>query len=121
MPASIYHFLTPYECDNLVYVSGQLGNKFGSAPTGGIAEQSAQAINNIETILQSGFGLTLESVIECQVFLVDMKDWPVFNSIYVKRFKPPYPARSSFGATGLALGGLVEIKCMASMPERVSQ
>ena len=37
--------------------------------------------------------------------LADMKEWPAFNTIYATYFKPGrYPARSAFGANGLALG-----------------
>lgn len=29
----------------------------------------------------------------------------------------PYPARSAFGADGLALGARVEVECVAAVPE----
>ena len=48
-----------------------------------------------------------------------MKDWPAFNKIYVQYFNPDrLPARSAFGANGLALGAAVELECMAYMPRR---
>jgi 2-iminobutanoate/2-iminopropanoate deaminase len=31
----------------------------------------------------------------------------------VEYFKDPLPARSAFGANGLAMGGLVELECQA--------
>ena len=37
-----------------------------------------------------------------------------FNKVYVTYFKPDrLPARSAFGASGLALGAQVELECMA--------
>ena len=47
-------------------------------------------------------------------FLSDMKNWPAFNNVYVPYFPPgKLPARSAFGANGLALGALLEIECQA--------
>jgi 2-iminobutanoate/2-iminopropanoate deaminase len=46
--------------------------------------------------------------------LDDMKDWPAFNKVYVTYFPDgKFPARSAFGADGLALGALVEVECIA--------
>jgi len=43
-----------------------------------------------------------------------MKNWPAFNGVYVPYFPPgKLPARSAFGANGLALGAQVELECMA--------
>jgi enamine deaminase RidA (YjgF/YER057c/UK114 family) len=43
-----------------------------------------------------------------------MADWPAFNKVYVTYFPDgKYPARSAFGADGLALGALVEVECIA--------
>ena len=46
--------------------------------------------------------------------LSDMKDWPAMNAVYVTYFpEGKRPARSAFGANGLALGGLIELECQA--------
>jgi 2-iminobutanoate/2-iminopropanoate deaminase len=48
------------------------------------------------------------------VMLDEMKDWPAFNKVYVTYFPDgKFPARSAFGADGLALGALVEVECWA--------
>ena len=44
-------------------------------------------------------------VFKCTVMLADMKNWPAFNKVYVTYFPDgKLPARSAFGANGLALG-----------------
>ena len=43
----------------------------------------------------------------------NMSDWPAFNAIYATYFEGNYPARSAFGADGLALGALIEVECLA--------
>ena len=41
-----------------------------------------------------------------------------FNSVYVQYFEKPYPARSAFGADGLALEASLELECMAYFANR---
>jgi enamine deaminase RidA (YjgF/YER057c/UK114 family) len=62
-------------------------------------------------------GCRIEDVFKCTVMLADMRDWPAFNVIYLEYFpKERLPARSAFGTSGLALGALVEIECLAKEP-----
>ena len=84
---------------------------------GGLEAEAEQALRNIEAALQAhGFGM--QHVVKCTVMLADMADWPAFNAIYTRFFTPPYPARSAFGANGLALGGRLEIEALAVVEER---
>ena len=39
----------------------------------------------------------------------EISEWGKFNEIYVTYFPGPKPARSAFGADGLALGAAVEL------------
>jgi enamine deaminase RidA (YjgF/YER057c/UK114 family) len=59
------------------------------------------------------YGSSLEHVIKVTVMLADMSEWAEMNKVYVEYFSRNLPARSSFGTSGLALGGRVEIECMA--------
>lgn len=45
--------------------------------------------------------------------LADIADWPAFNEVYLSYVNPPYPSRSAFATTGLALGARVEVECVA--------
>jgi 2-iminobutanoate/2-iminopropanoate deaminase len=98
-----------------VYLSGQIGNLPGTldlAP-GGMEGQTRQAMENIKVALAAR-GLTFNDVFKCTVMMSDMKQWDAFNRVYVTYFKPGrYPARSSFGANGLAKGAAVELECWA--------
>ncbi len=100
-----------------VYLSGQMGivpGEMRMAP-GGIREQSRQTMENIQTTLQA-HGMTMRNVVKCTVMLADISDWPAFNEVYRTYFdEGRMPARSAFGANALALGGRVEVECMAVM------
>ena len=55
----------------------------------------------------------MSDVVKCTVMLADIGEWPKFNEIYQQYFTEPFPARSAFGANGLALGARVEVECIA--------
>jgi enamine deaminase RidA (YjgF/YER057c/UK114 family) len=47
--------------------------------------------------------------------LADMQEWAAMNRVYVEHFPRNLPARSAFGVSALALGGRVEIECVATI------
>lgn len=100
---------------DVLYLSGVLGNAPGRMELvpGGLEAETHQTMRNIERVLRDN-GLTLDDVFKCTVMLADMSRWPAFNAIYTTYFKPDrLPARSAFGANGLALGAAVEMECLA--------
>ena len=100
--------------DNMIYLSGQIGNTPGSFKLveGGIRAEAKQTMENIKATLAAN-GATMDDIIKCRVFIEDIKEWGIFNEEYVKFFPNKKPARSALGANGLALGAKVEVECMA--------
>ncbi|MBL4864180.1 MAG: RidA family protein [Rhodobiaceae bacterium] len=100
---------------DMLYLSGQIGNIPGTldlAP-GSMEAQARQTMDNIKTVLEAN-SATFAQVTKCLVMLSDMSQWADFNKVYVTYFEPgQFPARSAFGASGLALGGALEIECEA--------
>lgn len=100
---------------DVLYLSGQLGNKPGTMELAGegIEAQTRQTMDNIGWVLKQN-GLTYDDVFKCTVMIADMKKWGDFNKVYLTYFKPDrLPTRSAFGASGLALGAEVEVECWA--------
>jgi len=100
---------------DILYLSGALGNVPGKLEVvpGGIEPETRQTMENIGALLEEN-GLTFADVFKCTVMLADMAEWDAFNRIYVGYFEPGrLPARSAFGANGLALGARVELECWA--------
>jgi len=98
---------------DVLYLSGQIGVGADGKLPDGIEAQTKQAMDNIGAVLKHA-GLTYADVVHCTAFLADMKDWPAFNKAYVPYFPADaMPARSAFGANGLALGARLEIECQA--------
>jgi 2-iminobutanoate/2-iminopropanoate deaminase len=69
---------------------------------------------NLQATLEA-HGFQLSQLVKCTVMLADMADWPAFNEVYTSLLQKPYPARSAFGVSGLALGAKVEVECPAAV------
>ena len=106
-------FSTAVRAGDMLYLSGQLGlGVDGKLPTE-FEPQARQMMDNIGAVLK-GQGLGWGDVVHCTVMLSDMANWPAFNKIYAGYFAGHrFPARSAFGANGLALGAKVELECQA--------
>ena len=105
-------FASAVRVGNLLFLSGQIGtDSTGRLVAGGLQAEARQALNNIKNVLEKN-GSSLDRVVKCTVFLADMKDYQDFNDIYVTYFRARKPARSAFGATGLARNARLEIECI---------
>jgi 2-iminobutanoate/2-iminopropanoate deaminase len=103
---------------DMLYLSGALGNLPGTLKLaeGGTEAQARQTMENIGAVLRF-CGLDFADVVKCTVMLADMSEWAEFNKVYVTFFQPDrLPARSAFGCSGLALGGRLEVECIARYP-----
>lgn len=116
-PGSVHNGPAPFSSavrvGDVLYMSGQIG----LGPDGKLPDtfdgQAKQTMENIGTTLKA-HGLGWGNVFKCTVFIADMKNWPAFNTIYVPYFPAGrLPARSAFGANGLAYGAQLELECMA--------
>ena len=106
-------FSTAVRAGDTVYLSGALGIDADGKLGDGMAAQAKLAMDSLSGGLKAA-GLGWGDVVKCTVMLDDMKDWPAFNQVYVTYFPDgKFPARSAFGADGLALGALLEVECMA--------
>lgn len=101
---------------DLLFLSGQIGRVPEGMDRHGAGFDVAvrSAMDSIGKILAAN-DLDLGHVVKCTVMLDDMADWPRFNGVYLAYFAGKrLPARSAFGANGLALGAPVEVECIAA-------
>ena len=113
-------FSSAVRSGDFIFLSGALGALPGVSPPrlveGGIGAETRQTMDNIITVLDAA-GATLEDLIKCTVFLADIDDYAAMNTVYLEYFPSNPPARSAVAGSGLALGALVEIECIAAVPE----
>lgn len=101
---------------NLLFLSGKIGILPGTRTLaeGGIEGEARQTMDNIKATLER-WGSSLDRVVKCTVMIDDIAEWGAFNEVYVEYFPENKPARSAFGADGLALGAAVEVECIATV------
>mgnify|MGYP003108994325 FL=1 len=92
----------------LIYLAG----KTGGAGESGVQPETRRALEAIKDALER-FGSSMDRVLKCTVFLVDMAEWGAMNEVYTEYFPVNKPART---AVGISLGGdtRVEIECIAA-------
>lgn len=85
----------------------------GQVPDG-IEQQTQQVIDNVEAAL-AVVGLGLGDVVKATVHLQHLeRDFAAYNQVYARRFRSPYPVRTTVGSD--LLGILVEIDVVAVGP-----
>lgn len=106
-------FSTAVRVGDVVYLSGAIGIRPDGTLPDGFEAQAKQTMENVGAALKTA-GVGWADVFKCTVMIDNMADWPAFNRVYVPYFPAgKLPARSAFGADGLALGALLELECMA--------
>ncbi len=89
-----------------------LAGKTGGAGERGVQAETRRSLEAIEDALVR-FGSSMDRVVKCTVFLVDMAEWSAMNAVYGEFFPENKPARTT---VGISLGGdsRVEIECIAA-------
>ena len=110
LPAPVGPYSPGVIVGNLVFVSGQAGR---DPRTGQLSDdveaQTEQALRNVAAILEAA-GSSLDRVVRCGVFLVDMSEFEKMNGVYARMFGDHRPARTTVEVSGLPGAGLrVEI------------
>ncbi|HUP27077.1 MAG TPA: RidA family protein [Chloroflexia bacterium] len=116
-PAAIGPYSQAIKAGGFVFTAGQVGlnPQTGQLVEGGVREQTAAALRNIEAVLQAA-GCTFDDVVKTTVFIMDMADFTAMNEVYKGFFREDAPpARSTVQVAGLPRGAAVEIECVARL------
>jgi enamine deaminase RidA (YjgF/YER057c/UK114 family) len=94
----------------LVFVAG-----IGAHFEGDIKAHTKHVIDEIQQRLES-VGSSMEKVVKVNVYLNDLKDYAGMNEVFLGRFGPEPPVRTTIAAAGGIPGNsLVEIDCIATL------
>jgi 2-iminobutanoate/2-iminopropanoate deaminase len=113
-PKPIGPYSSAIGANGFIFLSGTVGTdpKTDALVPGGVAEQTEQVLDNLETVLKAA-GLTLDDIVKTTVFLADMNDFAKMNEVFAKRFKLPFPARSTVQVARLPRDAKVGIEAIA--------
>ncbi len=118
LPAPVGPYSPGIGFERLVFVSGQGATDPATGKLAGatVDLQTEQALKNVAAILEAA-GSSLQHVIRCGVFLVDMAEFPKMNAVYEVMFAGHRPARTTVQVSALPGDGLrVEIDAIAYVP-----
>ena len=109
--------LAPYSpgirLGELVFTSGQIGlnPQTGKLVSGGVLQETRQALNNLTQILIAA-GSSLKHVVKVTVYLKDIQDYGRVNQVYAEFFTHKPPARAIIQGD-LPAGATVELDAIA--------
>ncbi|HEU5304559.1 MAG TPA: RidA family protein [Gemmatimonadales bacterium] len=115
-PQAIGPYSQAIRANGLLFTAGQvaLDPATGELVAGGIAEQTARALENLRAVLAAA-GSDFSRVVKTTVFLVDMADFSAMNEVYGRAFGGHRPARSTVAVAALPRGARVEIEIIATV------
>lgn len=107
-PAKTPLFSSVVTFGDLVFISG-----IGAHFEGDIKAHTAHVLEQIDAKLKEA-GSSMEKVLKVNVYLNDLKDYKEMNEVFLGKFGPEPPVRTTIAAAGGIPGNsLVEIDCIA--------
>jgi reactive intermediate/imine deaminase len=107
-PQAIGTYSQAVKVGNTVYLSGQIGlDPEKMEMVDGIEAQVHRVFKNLKAVAEASGG-SLADVVKLNVFLTDLANFALVNTIMAEYFTQPYPARAAVGVASLPRGALVE-------------
>lgn len=107
-PAAIGTYSQAVQVGKTVYLSGQIGlDPARMELVDGIEAQVRRVFNNLKAVTEAAGG-SMTDIVKLNVFLIDLNNFALVNSIMAEYFVEPYPARAAVGVASLPKGALVE-------------
>ena len=109
-PQAIGTYSQAVKVDNTVYLSGQIPliPETMELVNGDIKEQTRQIFRNLDSVANAAGG-SLKDCVKVNVFLTDLGNFPMINSVMEEFFEQPYPARAAVGVAALPKDAEVEV------------
>lgn len=113
-PPAIGPYSQAVRAGDWIFCSGQIAIDPGTGDLieGGVAEQTARVLKNLEAVLEAA-GASLTQVVKTTVYLAEMEQFASMNQVYGERFETHRPARATVEVSGLPRGVAVEIDAVA--------
>jgi reactive intermediate/imine deaminase len=107
-PQAIGTYSQAVKVGSTVYLSGQIGlDPEKMEMVEGIDAQVHRVFKNLKAVAEASGG-SLADVVKLNVFLTDLANFALVNTIMAEYFTQPYPARAAVGVASLPRGALVE-------------
>lgn len=116
-PAAIGPYSQAIKTGSNVYCSGQIGLDPGTGQlvAGGVEAEARRAFDNLRAVCAAAGG-TFAEVTRLGLYLTDLGDFAVVNTIMAEYFAVPFPARSTIGVAALPRGARFEVDAVLVLP-----
>lgn len=113
-PQPIGPYSQAVKAGNFIFTSGQIpiDPETGNLVQDGIEAQTKQVLDNLKNILNQA-GADFKDVVETMIFIKDLKNFILVNTIYASYMGQHKPARTTIEAAALPLDCGIEIKMVA--------
>ena len=117
-PEAIGPYSQAVRVGDLVFTAGQIpvDPNTGEIVDREIQTQTKQVLNNLKAVLCAA-GTDLNHAVKMTVFLKNMSDFSDMNAVYATYFTEHPPARSAVEVARLPKDVLIEMECVAVVPE----
>jgi reactive intermediate/imine deaminase len=109
-PGAIGTYSQAVKAGNTVYLSGQipLDPATGQLVTGDTEAHVRRVFDNLRAVARAAGG-DLANAVKLNVYLTDLGNFQLFNTVMAEYFVAPYPARAAVGVAALPRGAIVEV------------
>lgn len=113
-PKAVGPYSPAVRAGGMIFISGQvpIDPSTGQIVGTDISVQTQQVLANLKAVL-SHVGLGFESVVKSTIFLTDLSNFQIVNTLYSEALGGHKPARSTIQVSALPLGANVEIEMIA--------
>lgn len=118
-PQAIGTYSQAVKVGDTVYLSGQIALVPGGSElvSSEARAQIARVFENLAAVARAAGG-SLHDVVKLNVFLTDLKNFPMVNEVMAEYFKEPYPARAAVGVAALPKGAAIEMDAVMVLAAR---
>ena len=107
-PEAIGTYSQAVKKGNIIFLSGQIPlNPASMELVEGIENQIHQVFKNILAVIAAA-DASLDDLVKLNIYLTDLSNFALVNSIMKEYFSEPYPARAAIGVASLPKDSLVE-------------
>ena len=83
----------------------------GAMVSGGFETEARRVFDNLKAVAAAA-GCSLDRAVRVTIYVTDLANFPIVNSVMSEYFREPYPARVTIGVASLPRGAQVEVDCI---------
>ncbi len=115
-PSAIGPYSQAVQTGSTVYISGQIPLHPSTMETDMDTFEAAarRVFSNLQAVAQAAGG-TLDNAVKINVYLTDLANFTMVNTVMAEYFSSPYPARAAIGVASLPKGVPIEIEAILEL------